>query len=56
MEMIKDAASDGNEIEIECCKRVFDKKNHEWDEDVKTTAEWNRRIVFGEAAVQQAKL
>ena len=56
VEMMKDAASDGDDVEVECCKRVFDEKNHGWEEDVKKTAEWDRRIVFGEAAVQQARL
>jgi hypothetical protein len=47
MEMVVDAAWDGDEVEIECCKRVFDGKNLGWEEDVRTTAEWDRRIVFG---------
>ena len=47
MEMVVDAAWDGDEVEIECCKRVFDGKNLGWEDDVRTTAEWDRRIVFG---------
>jgi len=47
MEMMVDAASDGDEIEIECCKRVFDGKNLGWEDDARETAEWDRRIVFG---------
>ena len=47
MEMMVDAAGDGDEVEIECCKRIFDGKNLGWEDDVRTTAEWDRRIVFG---------
>ena len=32
VEMLKDAARDGDDVEFECCKRVFDVKNHGWDE------------------------
>ena len=61
VEMMKDAASDGDDVEIECCKRVFDMKNHGWEEDVKKTTDWDRKIVFGEGkrvetVVQQARL
>ena len=56
MEMMVDAARDGDEVEIECCKRVFDGKNQGWEEDARETAEWDRRIVFGgeERAVAMA--
>lgn len=47
-EMMRNAASDGDDVEIECCKRVFDSKNHGWEDDVAKTAEWDRRIVFGD--------
>ena len=47
MEMLVDAASDGDDVEIECCKRVFDVENQGWEEDVRKTADWDRRIVFG---------
>ena len=47
MEMMVDAARDGDEVEIECCKRVFDGKNQGWEEDASETAEWDQRIVFG---------
>ena len=47
-EMMRDAASDGKVVEIECCKRVFDSKNHGCEADVAKTAEWDRRIVFGD--------
>jgi hypothetical protein len=51
MEMMIDAASDGDDIEIECCKRVFDVKNQGWDGDSKTNTDWDRRIVFGDSSV-----
>ena len=47
MEMMVDAAGDGDEVEIECCKRIFDGKNLGWEDDVRTTVEWDRKIVFG---------
>ena len=56
MEMLVDAASDGDEVEIECCKRVFDVKNLGWEEDAETTAEWDRRIVFGTGKVIQTPI
>jgi putative acyl-CoA dehydrogenase len=61
VEMLRDAATDGDDVEIECCKRVFDVKNHEWDENARNTAEWDRRIVFGQdksdlSTVVQARL
>ena len=61
VEMMKDAASDGDDVEIECCKRVFDVKNHGWEGDVRKTADWDRRIVFGDVkrmdtVVPQARL
>jgi hypothetical protein len=51
MEMMIDAASDRDDIEVECCKRVFDVKNLGWDGDAKTNMEWDRRIVFGDKSV-----
>ena len=48
MELMVDAASDGDQVEIECCWRVFDVKNQGWDRDAKTTAQWDRRIVYGD--------
>lgn len=57
MEMMIDAASDGDDVEIECCKRIFDVKNHGWEDDARMTADWDRRIVFGqEASTMQARL
>lgn len=49
MEMLRDAARDGDVVELECCKRVFDLKNQGWSE-AKETIEWDRRIVFGDGA------
>jgi hypothetical protein len=48
MEMMIDAASDGDDVEIECCKRIFDVKNQGWEDDARKTADWDRRIVFGQ--------
>ena len=56
MEMMVDAASDGDEVEIECCKRVFDMENQEWDNDARKTAEWDRKIVFGKDIVAPISL
>ena len=47
MEMMVDAATDGDDIEIECCKRAFDIKKQEWDADARKTFDWDRKIVFG---------
>ena len=43
MELMIDAASDGNDIEIECCRRVFNLQ-YDWDED---ETDRDRQIVFG---------
>jgi Acyl-CoA dehydrogenase, C-terminal domain len=53
IEMLRDAARDGDDVELECCKRVFDVKNQGWT-DVKETIEWDRRIVFGDGAVSSS--
>ena len=60
VEMMVDAAGDGNEIEIECCERVFDFKNQGWNCDAMTSLKMDQRIVFGEdievTGTVQAKL
>ena len=57
MELMVDAAEDGDEVEIQCCWSVFDVKNQGWDADARTTSEWDRRIVFGDIpSTMQAKL
>jgi len=48
LEMLRDAARDGDDVEVECCKRVFGVKNQGWEGDVDRTIEWDRRIVFGD--------
>ena len=50
VEMLRDAARDGDVVELECCKRAFDVENQGWSE-VKETIEWDRRIVFGDGAM-----
>jgi hypothetical protein len=50
-EMMCDAAVDGDDVEIECCERVFDFKNQGWDIDSKTLLRMDQRIVFGEEFV-----
>lgn len=59
-EMIIDAAFDGDNIEIECCKRVLHEEYLGWEEDAGKTAEWDRWVVFGVGAVdfsnRQARL
>jgi hypothetical protein len=49
IEMLRDAASDGDDVELECCKRVFKVKKQGWEGDVTRTIDWDRRIVFGDA-------
>ena len=60
-EMMCDAAGDGDEIEIECCERVFDFKNQGWEGDAKSALRMDQRIVFGgeiasDGTALQAKL
>jgi hypothetical protein len=56
MEMMIDAAVDGDDVEIECCKRLFADEERGWAIDAKTTAQWDRRIVFADDVPVQAKL
>jgi len=51
LEMLRDAARDGDDVEVECCKRVFGVKNQGWEGDVNRTIEWDRRIVFGDGVM-----
>jgi hypothetical protein len=51
METMVDAATDGDDVEVECCKRIFDVKNDGSDKDSRKVAEWDRRIVFGHEPV-----
>ena len=56
MELMVDAAEDGDEVEIECCWRAFDINNEEWEVDAKATANWDRRIVYGVELVGKMKV
>lgn len=56
VEMMIDAAVDGDDVEIECCKRIFAEEERGWAIDAKTTAQWDRRIVFADDVPVQAKL
>lgn len=59
VEMMCDAATDGDEVEIECCERVFDFKNQGWDSDSRSAMRMDQRIVFGDelgSTALQAKL
>jgi putative acyl-CoA dehydrogenase len=59
METMVDAASDGDDVEVECCKRILD-EDHSWHVDAKTTMTWDKRIIFGDniplTSVVQARL
>jgi len=54
LEMLRDAARDGDDVEVECCKRVFGMKNHGWEGEVDRTIEWDRRIVFGDGVMSSS--
>jgi hypothetical protein len=56
MEMLIDAIFDGDDVEVECCKRIFDTEERTWSVDDKITADWDRRIVFGDTLPMQPKL
>jgi Acyl-CoA dehydrogenase, C-terminal domain len=49
VEMLIDAAFDGDEVEVECCRRVV-------GVDPSESLEWDRKIVFGEGKQVVARL
>jgi Acyl-CoA dehydrogenase, C-terminal domain len=60
VEMMGDAMRDGDEIEMECCERIFEFEKQGWDIDAVTSLKMDQRIVFGEevagTGTVQAKL
>jgi len=54
LEMLRDAAQDGYDVEVEYCKRGFGVKNQGWEGEVDRTIEWDRRIVFGDGVMSSS--